>query len=157
MQKISNFFLINFLKQDVLYINQNNKFFSVNPIYFLINLKQIFRLKKFNLSVGVYISDKQCRSILNKFLNNSKIIILSDENFHLLKSNVSIIFFIQTSKFETKTFINNLNIQKKIFIKISNQTNKKIISEPFYSILLDNFNIKNIFFLVTFLRFFVKN
>ena len=125
MQKISNFFLINFLKQDVLYINQNNKFFSVNPIYFLINLKQIFRLKKFNLSVGVYISDKQCRSILNKFLNNSKIIILSDENFHLLKSNVSIIFFIQTSKFETKTFINNLNIQKKIFIKISNQTNKK--------------------------------
>lgn len=157
MQKISNFFLINFLKQDVLYINQNNKFFSVNPIYFLINLKQIFRLKKFNLSVGVYISDKQCRSILNKFLNNSKIIIFSDENFHLLKSNVSIIFFIQTSKFETKTFINNLNIQKKIFIKISNQTNKKIISEPFYSILLDNFNIKNIFFLVTFLRFFVKN
>ena len=157
MQKISNFFLINFLKQDVLYINQNNKFFSVNPIYFLINLKQIFRLKKFNLSVGVYISDKQCRSILNKFLNNSKIIILSDENFHLLKSNVSIIFFIQTSKFETKTFINNLNIQKKIFVKISNQTNKKIISEPFYSILLDNFNIKNIFFLVTFLRFFVKN
>jgi hypothetical protein len=157
MQKTQNFFLTNFLKQDVLYINQKNNIFTVNPVYFLIKLKQTLRLKKFKLPVGIYVSDKQCRTILQNLLQNSKIIFLSDENISLKITNVSVVFYIQTNNFENKSVINTLKFQNIFFINISNQLKKENFSESFYSILLDSFNIKNIFFLVTFFRFFSKN
>jgi hypothetical protein len=156
MQKISTFFLTNFLKQDVLYINQKNKLFKVNPIYFLINLKQILRLKNFQSYIGIYITDKQCRIILQNLLKNSKIIFLSDENIYLKQENISVIFYIQINNFCDKSLINLLKTRKTFFIKISSQVQKKHVSEPFYSILLDSFNVKNMFFLVTFFRFFSK-
>lgn len=156
MQKISNFFLINFLKQDVLYINQKNKILQINPIYFLMNLKQTFRLKKFNLPIGIYVADKQCRVILQNLLNTTGITFLSDNNFIVLKSKVSIIFLVQTSIFSDKSLVNSLKDKKNFIIKIHHQTNQQKISETFYSILLDSFSIKNLFFLVTFFRFFVK-
>jgi len=157
MQKTQNFFLTNFLKQDVLYINQKNKMFTVNPVYFLIKLKQTLRLKKFKLPIGIYVSDKQCRIILQNLLQNSKILFLSDENISLKSTNVSVVFYIQTNNFQNKSVINTLKFQNIFFINIINQLKKEILSESFYSILLDSFNIKNIFFLVTFFRFFSKN
>lgn len=157
MQKTQKFFLTNFLKQDVLYINQKNKIFTVNPVYFLIKLKQTLRLKRFKLPVGIYVSDKQCRTILQNLLQTSKIIFLSDENISLKNTNVSVVFYIQTNNFQNKSVINTLKFQNTFFINISNQLKKENLSESFYSILLDSFNIKNIFFLVTFFRFFSKN
>jgi hypothetical protein len=157
MQKTQNFFLTNFLKQDVLYINQKNKMFTVNPVYFLIKLKQTLRLKKFKLPIGIYVSDKQCRTILQNLLQNSKILFLSDENISLKSTNVSVVFYIQTNNFQNKSVINTLKFQNIFFINIINQLKKENLSESFYSILLDSFNIKNIFFLVTFFRFFSKN
>ena len=157
MQKTQNFFLTNFLKQDVLYINQKNKIFTVNTVYFLIKLKQTLRLKRFKLPVGIYVSDNQCRTVLQNLLQTSKIIFLSDENISLKNTNVSVVFYIQTNNFQNKSVINTLKFQNTFFINISNQLKKENLSESFYSILLDSFNIKNIFFLVTFFRFFSKN
>lgn len=156
MQKISNLFLINFLKQDVLYINKKNKILKINPIYFLINLKQTIRLRQFDLPVGVYIADKQCRVVLKSFLNTTNVIFLSDDNFSFLKKNVSVVFCIQTSNFLEKSLLNNLKCQKNLVVKINQNFNRQRISESCYSILLDSFSIKNLFFLITFFRFFVK-
>lgn len=156
MQKISNLFFINFLKQDVLSINKKNKILQIKPIYFLMNLKQTIRLRQFKLPVGVYIEDKQCRFILKKFLNTTNVIFLSDNNFSFLNEKFSVVFFIQTSNFVEKNVFNNLNVQKNCVIKIHNQFNSQQIFESYYSILFDSFNIKNLFFLITFFRFFVK-
>jgi len=156
MQQISNIFLVNLLKQDVLYINQKNKILQINPIFFLMNLKQTLRLKQFNLPVGVYIKNKQCRDIIQHFLSNTNLVFLSDDNFFVFKNNVSLIFFIQTQNFSDQNSFKNLNFRNNFIININQQVNTHKVSCPFYSILIDNFKIKNIFFLITFFRFFIK-